>query len=128
MALRKANAWGEAVGDKTIDDLGGIDAALITTMNEISLNIWPAMYSIALAIEEIASAHNNHITESDANFNTIVSIINNLKTNTEKQDGALTESMNRSLQALNKQMTNQNRVLDKQVIKLAKSISKITGE
>ena len=124
----KANAWNETVGGKTIDELGGTNAALLTTMNEISLNIWPTIYSIALAIEEIASVYNNHVTESDAKFNVIVSIINSLKTSIEKQDSALVENVNRSLQALNKQMTNQNKVLDKQVIKLAKSVSKITGE
>ena len=105
-----------------------IPNALVTVINEITMNIWPAIYSVATAIEEMASVYNSHVTDSDANFDAIADSINNLTMNIEKQDTILAKNMNKSLQALNKQMTNHNAVLNKQVIELSKSVSKITGE
>lgn len=89
----------ESLDDKTIEDIGGTNAALIMVINEIVNKIYPFMYAQAIQFENFLSTY-----ETNA------------------------ESVNKSLQALNKQMTNQNKVLDKQVIKLSKSISKIAGE
>lgn len=124
----KAKTWNETVGNKSIEDLGGTDAALVIVMNEITLNIWPTMYSIALAIEEAASTYNDHVNNSAINSKTITANISNLMTSIKKRDATLAESINKSLQALNKQMIDQNKVLDGRIIKLSNSVNKITGE
>ena len=120
----KANTWNEKVGNKNIDDLGGTNEALAIVINEITLNIWPTMYSIALAIEEVTSMYNDHANNSAISFKTITANMSNLMTSIKKRDVTLTESINKSLQALNKQMIDQNKALDRRIIELSKSINK----
>ena len=119
--------WSTSINGKTIEDLGGTDAALIMVINEIT-NIYPFMYAQAVLFENFLSVYETNNTIIDSNFTAFDEELTTLIENLGKQDAALAKSMNKSLQALNKQMINQSKVLDKQVIKLSKSISKITGE
>ena len=111
---------------KSIEDLGGTDAAVLMLINEL-VNAYQCMITIAVNFDNFLKVYEANQTIIDNNFATLNNALTQTRENLAKQDAALAESLSKSSQSLNKQMTNQNKVLDKQVIKLSKSISKITG-
>lgn len=121
-----AQTYLDKINGKSIEDLGGTDAVVLMLMNEL-VNAYQCMITIAVNFDNFLTVYEANQTIIDNNFSTFSDALTQMRENLAKQDAALAESLDKSLQLLNKQMTNQNKVLDKQVIKLSKSISKITG-
>lgn len=121
-----AQAYFDKVNGKSVEDLGGVDAAAIIALSEL-LNMYQYMIIIAVDFDNFLAVYEANQTIIDNNFSVFNDTLTQVRENLAKQDTALAESLSKSLRSINKQMTNQNKVLDKQVIKLSKSISKITG-
>lgn len=122
--LSVAQAYADKIDGKTLEQIGRDDTFML--MQEL-VNVYQCMITIATNFDNFLTIYETNQTIINNNFSVF-----------KKQDDALAESLDKSVQSLNKQMTdqtkvlskqmtNQNKVLDKQVIKLSKSISKIMG-
>lgn len=121
-----AQAYVDKVNGKSIEDLGGTNAVVLILMKEFA-NAYQCMITIATNFDDFLTIYEANQTIIDANLSALNDVLTQVREDLTKQDTALAESLNKSLQSINRQMTNQSKVLDKQVIRLSKSISKITG-
>lgn len=126
LLVEQANAFLTAVNGKTLEELGGQEGFNQLVVSEI-LNVYNFLQIFVVLFENFTTVQNANWENVDASFTNMGDAISILGEQMNVQNEAFNKALSNTVNRLSSQMTNQNKVLDKQVIKLSKSISKITG-